>query len=219
MIETITLDKTLPEVFAGAENRPPVSTSGVWLRQVEFRRGEAVLVTAESGTGKSSMCSYIYGVRTDYSGRILFDGEDIRNLSRARWCSLRRSSLAWLPQEMRLFGELSVIDNLLIKNRLTDRYTEGELRAMLSRLEIGDKADTPAAHLSVGQQQRVALIRALAQPFDFIILDEPVSHLDPRNNAVCAALITEIASAQGAGIIATSVGNHLQLDNFITLQL
>ncbi len=136
MIETITLDNLLPEVFAGAENQPPVSTSGVWMRQLELRRGRRVLVAAESGTGKSSMCSYIYGARSDYRGRILFDGTDIRTLTPARWCELRRRSLAWLPQEMRLFPELSVIDNILIKNRLTDRYSEPELRAMLARLEI-----------------------------------------------------------------------------------
>ena len=208
MIETITLDNLLPEVFAGAENQPPVSTSGVWMRQLELRRGRRVLVAAESGTARS-----------DYRGRILFDGTDIRTLTPARWCELRRRSLAWLPQEMRLFPELSVIDNILIKNRLTDRYSEPELRAMLARLEIDNKASSLAGHLSVGQQQRVALVRALAQPFDFIILDEPVSHLDARNNAACAALVQEVASAQGAAIIATSVGNHLQLSNSMTISL
>ncbi len=219
MIETITLDNVLPEVFAGAENQPPVSTSGVWLRRLTFRRGESVLVAAESGTGKSSMCSFIYGGRTDYRGSILFDDKDIRTLGTRRWCELRCRSLAWLPQEMRLFPELTVMDNLLIKNRLTDRYTAAELLAMLQRLEIDNKASSLAGHLSVGQQQRVALIRALAQPFDFIILDEPVSHLDARNNAACAALVQEVAAAQGAGIIATSVGNHLQLSNSITISL
>jgi len=178
MIETITLDNLLPEVFAGAENQPPVSTSGVWMRQLELRRGRRVLVAAESGTGKSSMCSYIYGARSDYRGRILFDGTDIRTLTPARWCELRRRSLAWLPQEMRLFPELSVIDNILIKNRLTDRYSEPELRAMLARLEIDNKASSLAGHLSVGQQQRVALARIMACQPEVLLLDEPFSAMD-----------------------------------------
>ena len=220
MINEITLDNLLPEVFAGAENQPPVSTSGVWLRPgVTFSRGSRTLVAAESGTGKSSMCSYIYGARTDYRGRILFDGTDIRTLSTAQWCRLRCHSLAWLPQEMRLFPELSVMENLLVKNRLTDRYNAAELTAMLARLEIDHKVNQPAGRLSVGQQQRVALVRALAQPFDFIILDEPVSHLDARNNAICAALVQEVADAQGAAIIATSVGNHLSLSHSTTIAL
>ena len=64
----------------------------------------------------------------------------------------------------------------------------------------------------MGQQQRLAIVRALCQPFDFILLDEPVSHLDAENNAIAAEIIAEEASRQGAGIISTSVGNHLMLD-------
>ena len=219
MIRKITLRNLLPEVFAGAEYQPPVSTSGVWLRTLEITRGQRLLVAAESGTGKSSLCSFIYGARADFRGTILFDDTDIRSLSTAQWCAVRTRSLAWLPQEMRLFHELTVMENLLIKNRLTDRYSQAELLAMLARLEIDHKAAEPAGRLSVGQQQRVALVRALAQPFDFIILDEPVSHLDARNNAACAALVQEVADAQGAGIIATSVGNHLALAKSTTIPL
>ncbi len=82
---------------------------------------------------------------------------------------------------------------------------------MLTALELGHKADVPAGHLSVGQQQRVAIVRALCQPFDFILLDEPVSHLDARNNVAVAELILTESVAQGAGIIATSVGNNISI--------
>ena len=77
----------------------------------------------------------------------------------------------------------------------------------------------PVGKLSIGQMQRVALVRAVCQPFDFIFLDEPVSHLDARNNKIVADIITEEADRQGAGIISTSVGNHLMLDNakFVSL--
>ena len=61
----------------------------------------------------------------------------------------------------------------------------------------------------IGQQQRVAIIRALCQPFDFILLDEPVSHLDNQNNRVISELVMSEALKQGAGIISTSVGNNL----------
>lgn len=219
MLQHITLEQTLPLVFQGTGGEPPVAESQVWLRNLTLSRENSYLVTAESGTGKSSLCSFIYGIRTDYSGRILFDGEDIRNLGTGQWCRLRRESLAWLPQEMRLFPELTVMENIMIKNRLSDRYSEQEIRRMLQRLEIDNKADTRAEFLSVGQQQRVAVIRALAQPFDFIILDEPVSHLDARNNTAVAALVEETASAQGAAIIVTSVGNHLSLHDPETIRL
>ena len=66
--------------------------------------------------------------------------------------------------------------------------------------------------LSFGQQQRVALIRALCQPFDFLFLDEPVSHLDEVNAKNMARVLTEEAMKLGAGIIVTSIGKRLELD-------
>ena len=217
MITKITLKNVLPRVFDGSEHESPVKDSQVWLHNVEFSRPNSYLIEAESGTGKSSLCSFIYGNRHDYKGEILFDGEDIRNFSIAKWCELRTRALALLPQEMRLFPELTTMENILIKNRLTDYKTEHEIMEMLRRLEIPEKAHTQAAYLSVGQQQRVAIVRALCQPFDFIILDEPVSHLDVRNNATVAQLILEEAQSQAAGIIATSVGNKITLP--ITTQI
>ncbi len=214
-INKIILDNTLPRVFVGAEHDSPVKDSAVWLRHVEFARPGAYLVEAESGTGKSSLCSFIYGNRRDYVGRILFNDIDISTLSVSQWCEIRRNSLALLPQEMRLFPELTALENIQIKNRLTQRYSETEIIAMLDRLEISHKAHQRAAHLSIGQQQRVAIVRALCQPFDFIILDEPVSHLDTRNNAIAAQLIVEHAQANEAAIITTSVGNPLLLDNLL----
>lgn len=211
MIDTIILNNVLPRVFAGSENEPPVNGSQVWLQKLEFHRSQSYLIEAESGTGKSSLCSFIYGNRCDYSGEILFDGVNVKSFSIARWSELRTHALALLPQEMRLFPELTVLENIQIKNRLTDYKTEGEILEMLRRLEISEKVHQQAAYLSVGQQQRVAIVRALCQPMDFLILDEPVSHLDERNNEIVAQLIQEEASAQNAGIIATSVGNKINI--------
>ena len=213
MIENIELKRVLPQVFRGSEKEAPVKDSELWLRE------SVVFIEAESGTGKSSLCAFIYGSRRDYEGRILFDGQDAAALSIDRWCELRRRSLAYLPQEMRLFPELTVMENVMIKNRLTDFRSGDEIRRMLSRLEIEGKADERAGRLSVGQQQRAAIIRALCQPFDFILIDEPVSHLDARNNQAVASLIAEEAGRQGAAVIATSVGNKIRLEEFELMRL
>lgn len=219
MIQEIQLIATLPQVFAGMENDQPVCSSQVWLNEVTLRRPDYYMIEAESGTGKSSLCSYIYGSRGDYSGRILFDGEDIAAFSIEHWCRIRTRALAYLPQEMQLFPELTVLENIQIKNRLTGCKTDRWITQALERLEIGGKADQPAGKLSVGQQQRVAIVRALCQPFDFILIDEPVSHLDARNNSIVAGLIAEEASRYGASIIATSVGNKIKLPITRTLKL
>jgi len=207
-METISLNNTLPRVFAGHDG----IHSDVWLRNITFDRGKRYLICAESGTGKSSMCSYIYGYRQDYSGHILFDGSDIRALAIAQWCEIRQRHIAYLPQDMRLFGQLSAFENVQLKNRLTGFKSQQEIVDLFQALGIGDKMDSLASKLSIGQQQRVAIIRTLCQPCDFIILDEPVSHLDQDNNRTVAAIIEGEAARQGAGIIATSVGNHLKME-------
>ena len=219
MIETISLVGLLPKVFEGCEQEPPVCTSEVWLKDVELLRGRRYLISAESGTGKSSLCSFIYGNRTDYNGKIFFDGRDTRGLGIDERCDFRRRSLSLLPQEMRLFPELSVMENIRLKNDLTGFRSDREIFDLLDELEIAGKADSKAAFLSIGQQQRVAIVRALCQPFDVLILDEPVSHLDARNNAAAATMVQREADRQGAAIVATSVGNHLKLTDYTLIRL
>ncbi|MBR3830324.1 MAG: ATP-binding cassette domain-containing protein [Muribaculaceae bacterium] len=218
-MSNISLKNVLPRVFAGSERELPVKDSQVWLRELDFTAPNSYLIEAESGTGKSSLCSYIYGNRHDYSGEILFDGENIRTFSISQWCELRTRAIALLPQEMRLFPELTVKENILIKNRLTDFKTGSEILEMLRRLEISEKTNQLVSRLSVGQQQRVAIVRALCQPFDFLILDEPVSHLDERNNTIVSSLIADEVKSQSASIIATSVGNKISLPFSIQISL
>lgn len=90
-IETIKLDNVLPRVFAGSEHDSPVRDSQVWLHSLTLRRDAgAYLVEAESGTGKSSLCSFVYGNRRDYSGHILLDDRDLASLCVGEWCEIRR---------------------------------------------------------------------------------------------------------------------------------
>jgi len=219
MTECISLAGVLPHVFAGCEKDEPVCHSEIWLRNVVLKRGNRYLISAESGTGKSSLCSFIYGNRDDYSGQILFDGRDIRTLNIAEWCGLRRRSIALLPQEMRLFPELTVIENIQLKNSLTNFHSKKEILNLLEEMDLGAKASSKAEFLSIGQQQRVAIVRALCQPFDFLLLDEPVSHLDSRNNDIIAGIVQREADKQGASIIATSVGNHIAITDYTLIQL
>lgn len=207
-MERISLNNTLPRVFAGHNG----IRSDVWKQNITLERGRRYLISAESGTGKSSMCSYIYGYRQDYSGDITFDGQDIRSMTVAQWCDVRQRHIAYLPQEMRLFGELTAMENVELKNRLTEFKSREEIIKLFKVMGIADKVDSLVSKLSIGQQQRVAIIRTMCQPCDFILLDEPVSHLDDENNRIVADLIVQEADRQGAGVIATSVGNHLKMD-------
>ena len=220
MIEAIKISRLLPDVFSGMEETEKIRSSQIWEEpSFVFHRGCRLCVHAESGNGKSSLLHFIYGSRKDYKGSILFAGTDISALSIAQWCDVRTKGIALLPQDMALFPELTVGQNIDLKNNMTHHKTSEQIKDLLARLGIDDKHDVAAGKLSIGQMQRVALVRAVCQPFDFIFLDEPVSHLDARNNKIVADIITEEANNQGAGIISTSVGNHLMLDNakFVSL--
>lgn len=214
-IEEISFERLLPRVFI-AENIPD---SDIWKRSGSLRRGGRYLIEASSGGGKSSLCAYLFGSRDDYEGRLLFNGEDVRTFTIGRWQELRRRHIAYLPQELSLFPELTAWQNVELKNRLTGIVPESKLHEWFERLGIDSRKDYPVGRMSIGQQQRVAIIRSLCQPFDFILLDEPVSHLDEGNNRIAASLIEEEASRNGAAIVSTSVGNALLIENAERLQL
>ncbi len=214
MVENIELRHLLPLVFKGMEDSERIRTSRIWeVPSFVFDKGCKICIQAESGCGKSSLLSFIFGNRNDYSGTILFNGRDIRGLKVKDWCEVRTGSIALLPQEMRLFPELTVMQNINLKNDKTHHKQPGEIETMLDRLGIADKKDVLVKNISIGQQQRVAIIRTVCQPFDFIFLDEPVSHLDETNNRIVAEIVEEEAARQSAGIVSTSVGNHLLLND------
>ena len=216
-MNTITLRKLLPEVFA--DERESHVNGNVWLTELTFRRGQRYMLHAESGAGKSSLCAFIYGLRTDYSGELIFDSTPVSTLTPANCSEIRQRLLAFVPQNLSLFPEMTVIETIMPKNRMTDCRTDGEITQMLQTAGIADKRNTPAALLSLGQQQRVAIIRALCQPMDFLILDEPVSHLDEANNLIMAQMIDSALRQNGAGLIATSVGNPLLITPITPLTL
>ncbi len=208
-IEEITLDSLLPRVFA----REELPYSQVWRKKVVFCRGGRYLVESASGGGKSSLAAFIMGSRNDYEGILKFDNRDASTLSIPEWQDIRRSHIAYLPQELSLFPELSAFDNIRLKAEISGLVDIDRIDKWLQQLGISDRRDFPAGKLSIGQQQRVALIRSLCQHFDFILLDEPVSHLDEANNRIAAGIVEEEAERQGAGVITFSVGNPLLIHN------
>ena len=214
-MNSIHLQQTLPQVFADRDS----ITSDVWHRDLFFHKGESYLIEAASGTGKSSLCSYIYGYRNDYQGIINFDETNIKAYSVKQWVDLRKHSLSMLFQDLRIFTELTALENVRLKNNLTGYKNKKEILALFDALGISDKLNVKAGKLSFGQQQRVAFIRSLCQPFDFLFLDEPISHLDDTNSRIMGEITKEEATRQGAGIIVTSIGKQLDMEYNHSLNL
>lgn len=207
-MKKIELHNVVPNIFASRED----ISSDIWLSDFSFERGETYLVEAASGTGKSSLCSYLFGQRGDYQGDILFDGNDIRKYTANDWSRIRQGSLGILFQDLKLFDELTAMENIELKNRLTGTQSRETILAWFEELGIADKVNARIGRMSYGQQQRVALIRALCQPLDFLLLDEPISHLDDRNSDIMRDIILREAERQGAAVIATSIGKHMNIN-------
>ena len=206
-MNSIRLDHTFPEVFARVDDLQ----SEVWKQDVTFQKGKVYLVEASSGTGKSSLCSYLYGHRSDYQGVITFDGENIRKYSHKDWDHIRQRHLSLMWQELRLFPELTAMENIQIKNRLTGWKKKKEILQWFEDLGIPDKVNEKIGLMSFGQQQRVAMMRALCQPFDFLMVDEPISHLDEDNSQRMSDIMMLESIHQGASVIVTSIGKHMKL--------
>ena len=164
-MNSIHFQQVLPQVFA---NRDTI-TSGIWHQDITFQKGKSYLIEAASGTGKSSLCSYIYGYRNDYQGIINFNERNIRSLSVKEWIDIRKLSLSMLFQELRIFPELTALENVLLKNRLTNYKRKKDILTLFEAFGISDKLNEKDGQLSYGQQKRMSFIRCLCQPYDFIL--------------------------------------------------
>ena len=151
------------------------------------------------------------GYRHDYSGSVLFDKDVTAHYQVKDWVEVRKRHISHLFQELRLFPELTAMENVEIKNQITGFQQKDTILQWFERLGIADKVDAKIGRMSFGQQQRVAMIRALCQPFDFILADEPISHLDDTNSRIMGNIMMEEAGRQGAGVIVTSIGKHMDL--------
>ena len=207
-IDRITFQSVVPQVF---ESQKEALHSEVWNHELTFEKGKLYLIEAASGRGKSTFCSYVLGYRHDYSGQVLFNDVPTSTFKVRDWVEARRLHISHLFQELRLFPELTAFENIVIKNKLTNFKSQEQIATWFEQLGIADKMHERIGHMSFGQQQRVALIRALVQPFDFLLVDEPISHLDDKNAAVMAEMMMKEAREQGAGVLVTSIGKHMDL--------
>ena len=175
--------------------------SKLWGQDIVFDKSSNVQIIAPSGSGKTSLVHFLYGLRKDYSGTILYDRDDIRDFDAERFSGWRQNHISVIFQDLRLFGEQTVFENINIKRILSPFHREDKIHSMAERLGIGNKITKPLKTCSYGEQQRIAIIRSLMQPFDFLLADEPFSHLDEQNRGKAMELMQEEAAARNAGII------------------
>ena len=175
--------------------------SAIWNQVVEIKDEDKVLIHAISGTGKTSFIHYLLGLRQDYTGTIFIDHKRLSEIQVEEFTQIRKHKISTVFQDLQLFENLSVEENIKLLPELAKGYQIEDAKMMLDELDISDKWEQSVKTLSFGQKQRVAIIRALMKPFEFLICDEPFSHLDEQNTIKCTKLIEKRLEEENAGLI------------------
>jgi ABC-type lipoprotein export system ATPase subunit len=197
----------------------PHRDDSIWeTENVRFTQGKKYLVEAASGKGKTSLLTIMYGLRDDYRGELFINGKNATSLRQTEWTRLRKQHISFVFQGLELFDDLTALDNILLKNNITKIKSKEEILQMADRLDVSGSLNKKCKFLSFGQQQRIAIIRSLCQPFEFLLADECFSHIDQANSTMAFELIKEECEKQDAGLILTSLGNnHYTFDESVSL--
>lgn len=199
--------KSLTPIFLKDRLKP--NSSDIWMQNLQFSKGGYFFIQAPSGTGKTTLIHCLYGLQSRYEGAVAYEGREIQRMTAKQLAALRATYLSIVFQDMRLFPQLTVWENLEIKRTLTQVISKELALDMLRRFHILDYKERVVKNLSFGEQQRVAIVRALCQPFSWLLMDEPFSHLDSVNKEVAISLISEMALRNDAGIIVADLeSNH-----------
>jgi ABC-type lipoprotein export system ATPase subunit len=197
----IEFNNVLPKPLSEIEH----STESLWNSKVIFESEKRILLNASSGKGKTTFVHTLMGLRTDFSGDFLVDTKNTKSLNTDEWVELRKSTISVVYQDLQLFPQLTVEENFKLKAELTGAFNSEVAFEKLEFLGLKDKWNQKCGVLSMGQQQRVAIIRALIQPFQWLVMDEPFSHLDNQNSDLCMQLIQNRCDELKAGFILTTL--------------
>ncbi len=194
--------------------------SQIWNTQLFFVQGEFIKINAPSGTGKTTLVHFLYKLRDDYDGYIKIGNQLLTTFRQNELSTLRQHNLSITFQDLRLFPNLTARENIELKRVMQPIVHESDIiDSMANELGITGILEQKASLCSYGEQQRIAIIRSLMQPFNWLIMDEPFSHLDKANTAIAARLIEKECKSRSAGLIITDLDEDNNFNYTRTLQL
>ena len=173
---------------------------------VDFEKGELVSIVGESGSGKSTLMNLIGGLDSDFSGQIIADGENLRNLSEKELDKYRKNKVGFVFQSFNLISHLSILDNVTLALTLSNMPEKEKIEKatkMLKRVGLETQLKKKPNQLSGGQKQRVAIARALINDPEIIIADEPTGALDSQTSMQILDILKEIADSGKLVIMVT----------------
>jgi len=193
---------------------PGQSANTIAIDELQLRAGEHLFVRGPSGSGKTTLLNLLAGIHVPTSGRIQMLGTDMAALSPSRRDRFRADHIGVVFQQFNLLPYLSILENVTVSCAFSQRKREraagavevkATARRLLRSLNLPDELhQSRVAELSVGQQQRVAVARALIGSPEIVIADEPTSALDADNRDRFLDLLFHEADAQGCTLIFVS---------------
>ncbi len=186
-------------------------------------RGEFVTLVGKSGCGKSTLLYILSTMDTEYSGRLVIDGEDVTGYDQNKLAAIRNEKIGFVFQFHYLLTDFTCLKNIMIPALRLGKLSEQEIeyRAMekLRMLGMEDQALKPASKLSGGQQQRVAIARALINDPLIIMGDEPTGNLDSKNTQIVFDILQELAHEKNQTIIAVTHDNDFAKASDRTIEM
>ncbi len=163
--------------------------------------GEQVALQGTSGSGKTTFLHLIAGILKADAGRVSIDGQEMTALPEAGRDRLRASTIGYVFQTFNLLQGYSAVENVILGMAFSGRRDPARARTLLERVGLKDRLDYKPRQLSVGQQQRVAVARALANRPRLVLADEPTGNLDRRHAADALALVREVCREANAALL------------------
>ncbi|OZY86661.1 hypothetical protein CBP51_06495 [Cellvibrio mixtus] len=197
--------------------------AGLDIEQLQIARGEKIFLYGPSGSGKTTLLNIVAGVITPAQGEIHLLGKDITHLNNRQRDQFRAQHLGIIFQQFNLIPYLNVTENLLLRMAFLPaekrRLATTQMPLLLERLQLTAVLTTAAYQLSVGQQQRVALVRALLGAPEIIIADEPTSALDSELREEFMRVLFE-ALGENTSLLLVSHDRQLQphFDRVLNIQ-
>ena len=192
------LQKSYPAA-RGVAARPVVA-----IDTFSLAAGEQLALRGESGCGKSTFLHLVAGVLTPDAGEITVAGEAMAPAGERVRDRLRARRIGYVFQTFNLLRGCTCLENLLLPMRFAGAVDEAGARGLLERVGVGGHADRFPGELSVGQQQRVSVARALVNRPSLVLADEPTANLDAHHAAATLALLRETCAEQGAALLLVS---------------